>query len=346
MRRIVILVLLLFALTVPVSALDLAAPEVPDAAAKYMPDDPQNLREGLLAVFRELLGQLRPDLRQATQVCVGAVAAAMVAAILQTFPGKLEKTMDLAGTAAVAMLLLNASGALIRLGSETIQEISEYGKLLLPVLTAALAAQGGVTTSTALYAGTAMFDSILSGLIGNVLMPMVYLFLALSIGNSALGEDSLKKLRDLVKSFMTWCLKTTLYVYTGFLTLTGVVSGPTDAMALKAAKLTISGMVPVVGGILSDASEAVLVGAGTVKNAVGLYGLFAVLAMWLGPFTKIGAHYLMLKLTGTVCDTFGSKRISSLIQDFGTAMGMLLGMTGAVCLMLLISMICFMKGAM
>ena len=346
MRRIAILVLLLFALTVPVSALDLAAPEVPDAAAKYMPDDPQNLREGLLAVFRELIGQLRPDLRQATQVCVGAVAAAMVTSILQTFPGKLEKTMDLAGTAAVAMLLLNASGALIRLGSETIREISEYGKLLLPVLTAALAAQGGVTTSTALYAGTAMFDSILSGLIGNVLMPMVYLFLALAIGNSALGEDSLKKLRDLVKSFMTWCLKTTLYVYTGFLTLTGVVSGPTDAMALKAAKLTISGMVPVVGGILSDASEAVLVGAGTVKNAVGLYGLFAVLAMWLGPFAKIGAHYLMLKLTGTVCDTFGSKRISSLIQDFGTAMGMLLGMTGAVCLMLLISMICFMKGAM
>ena len=346
MRRIAILVLLLFALTVPVSALDLAAPEVPDAAAKYMPDDPQNLREGLLAVFRELIGQLRPDLRQATQVCVSAVAAAMVTSILQTFPGKLEKTMDLAGTAAVAMLLLNASGALIRLGSETIREISEYGKLLLPVLTAALAAQGGVTTSTALYAGTAMFDSILSGLIGNVLMPMVYLFLALAIGNSALGEDSLKKLRDLVKSFMTWCLKTTLYVYTGFLTLTGVVSGPTDAMALKAAKLTISGMVPVVGGILSDASEAVLVGAGTVKNAVGLYGLFAVLAMWLGPFAKIGAHYLMLKLTGTVCDTFGSKRISSLIQDFGTAMGMLLGMTGAVCLMLLISMICFMKGAM
>ena len=191
-----------------------------------------------------------------------------------------------------------------------------------------------------------MFDSILSGLIGNVLMPMVYLFLALAIGNGALGEVSLKKLRDLVKSFMTWCLKTTLYVYTGFLTLTGVVSGPTDAMALKAAKLTISGMVPVVGGILSDASEAVLVGAGTVKNAVGLYGLFAVLAMWLGPFAKIGAHYLMLKLTGTVCDTFGSKRVSGLIQDFATAMGMLLGMTGAVCLMLLISMICFMKGAM
>ena len=345
MKRIILIVLLLWVMTVRVSGLEFAAPEVPQAAAQYMPEDPQNLREGLLAVFRELLGQLRPDLRQAARVCVGTVAVVMVTSMLRTMPGKLDRTMDLGGTVAVAMLLLNASGALIPLGAETIQEISQYGKLLLPVLAAALAAQGGVTTSSALYAGTALFDSILSGLIGNVLMPMVYLFLALGIGNSALGEDSLKKLRDLVKSFMTWCLKTTLYVYTGFLSLTGVVSGPTDAMALKAAKLTISGMVPVVGGILSDASEAVLVSAGTVKNAVGLYGLFAILAMWLGPFAKIGAHYLMLKLTGTVCDTFGSKRLSGLIQDFATGMGMLLGMTGAVCLMLLISMICFMKGA-
>ena len=345
MKRILIGILLLSFLLVPVSAIDLTAPEVPDHVAHYMPKEPQNLREGLLVVFRELLGQLRPDLREASGVCVGIVAAALVVSILQTVPGKLEQPTDLAGTVLVTCLLLNTTGSFIRLGADTICQISEYGKLLLPVLTAALAAQGGITTSAALYAGTAMFNSLMSGMIGNVLMPMVYLFLALGIGNSALGTDTLKKLRDMVKSFITWCIKTTLYIYTGFLSLTGVVSGPTDAMALKATKLTISGMVPVVGGILSDASEAVLVSAGLVKNAVGLYGLFAVLALWLGPFAKIGAHYLMLRLTGMICDTFGSKRICGLIQDFATAMGMLLGMTGAVCLMLLISLICFMKGA-
>ena len=131
------------------------------------------------------------------------------------------------------------------------------------MLTAALSAQGGVTTSAALYAGTALFDAVLSGLIKTVLIPLVYVFLALAAANSAMGEELLKNCRDTVKGFMTWLLKTVLYIFTGFISITGVVSGPTDAAALKAAKLTISSVVPVVGGILSDASEAVLVSAAT-----------------------------------------------------------------------------------
>jgi len=58
----------------------------------------------------------------------------------------------------------------------------------------------------------------------------------------------------------------------------------------------------------------------------------------------IGCHHLLLRLTGAVCSIFGSKPITELIADFASAMGMLLGITGAVCFMLLISTICFMRG--
>ena len=136
-----------------------------------------------------------------------------------------------------------------------------------------------------------------------------------------------------------------LYVYTGYITVTGVVSGTTDASLLKAAKLTISGAVPVVGGILSDASEAVLVGAAAVKNAAGIYGLLAVLSLWIGPFLRIGVHYLLVKAVGAVSGVFGVEGASNVIDAFSAAMGLLLAMTGAVCLMLIISTICFLRGA-
>ena len=113
---------------------------------------------------------------------------------------------------------------------------------------------------------------------------------------------------------------------------------------MKAAKLTISGVVPVVGGILSDASEAVVLGAGVMKNAVGIYGLLAVIAIWITPFLQIGAMFLLLKLTAVVCSVFGVKEASDLIEDFSGAMGLLLGMTGTISLLVLISTICFMKG--
>jgi len=100
----------------------------------------------------------------------------------------------------------------------------------------------------------------------------------------------------------------------------------------------------VVGGILSDASEAVIVGTGVVKNTVGVSGMLAIIAICISPFLKIGVQYLLLKLTAAFCDMFGVKRVSSVIQAFSTAMGILLGMTGAVCILLLISTVCFMKG--
>ena len=135
-----------------------------------------------------------------------------------------------------------------------------------------------------------------------------------------------------------------LYVFTGYIAISGVVSGTTDAATLKATKLTISSVVPVVGGILSDASEAVLVSATAVKNAAGLYGLFAVLAIWIGPFLQIAAHYLLLKATGALCSTFSDMSSTELVQDFTTSLGLLLAMTGTNCLMLMISLVCYLRG--
>ena len=108
--------------------------------------------------------------------------------------------------------------------------------------------------------------------------------------------------------------------------------------------MTISGAVPVVGGILSDASESVLVGASVVKNAVGIYGAVALFGVVIGPFLRIGVQYLLLKVTASVCSVFSAKRAGELLQDFSAAMGLLLGMTGAMCLIFMISIVCFLRG--
>lgn len=344
MRRILIALFLISLFSMQVAAAGLTAPPAPDHVEKFMPKDQVNFLQGLLEVLRDALLHIRPDLKAAVRVCVSITAVIMAVSLLRTFPGGAEKTANLASSIGIALILLQTSNALVNLAAATVMEISEYGKLLLPVMTAALAGQGAIGTSSALYAATAFFDALLTSLIGKLLTPMIYLYLLLAVAGSAVGEDTLKKLRDALKWFMTWAMKTILYIYTGFIGITGVVSGTTDAAALKAAKITISGIVPVVGGILSDASEAVLVSAGVVKNAAGIYGFFAILAIWIAPFLKIGTHYLFLKATGAVCSIFASRENTDLIKDFASAMGLLLAMTGTICLMLLISLVCFLRG--
>jgi stage III sporulation protein AE len=317
---------------------------VPSDVQELMPQKPESFGQGLWYMLQEAANLIEPALVDAALVCSGLIAVSTLVSLLSSMPGSTKNVVELSGTICVGLLLLKSSNSLIHLGTQTVARLSDYGKLLLPVLAAALAAQGGTTTSAAIYAGTAIFDAILGSAISKLLCPMIYIYICLSVANSALGSDPLGKIRDLMKWIMTWGLKIILYFFTGYIGITGVVSGSADAAAIKAAKLTISGMVPVVGGILSDASEAVLVGAGVVKNGAGIYGMMAVLAIVIGPFLRIGIQYLLLKATAAVCGLFGTKSITALVQDFTTAMGLLLAMTGSSCLLLLISAVCFMKG--
>jgi len=344
MRRILVVLFLIPLLLLPVQAEEIAAPPVPESGEMLMPVPTESFGNDLWTLVKKAIGLIQPELKNAAGMCVGLIATVMLTAVLRTVPGNAAQVSEFACVVAVCTLLLGTTNNLIEMGSDTVWELSQYGKLLLPVMTAALATQGGIRTSAGLYAGTALFDAVLSSVIAKLLIPLIYLYLVLAVGEHATSEDSLKRIKDFVKWLITWSLKTILYVFTGYIGLTGVVSGSADAAALKATKLTISGMVPVVGGILSDASEAVIVGAQVMKSAAGIYGVLALLAIWIAPFLRIGIHYLLLKLTAAVCEAFGVKRASGIIKDFSTAMGLLVGMTGSVCVMLLVSTVCFMKG--
>jgi len=207
-----------------------------------------------------------------------------------------------------------------------------------------MAAQGFAKTSAALYTATAVFSAVLSELISRFIIPVLYVYICISIADSAVSTEILQRIKKFLKWAMTWALKTILYIFTGYISITGAVSGSADASIVKATRLTISGMVPVVGSLLADASETIVISAGVMKNTAGVLGLFAVAAICIGPFLQIGVQYLLLKLTAGICSLLGTKHAVKLMDDFCVVMGHLLAMTGTVCILLLVSVVCYMRG--
>lgn len=340
MRKILLILILAAFLAVPVSA-ELAAPEVPEAGSRLMPEETKDFGQALGGMLRDLLPVLAPHF-YAALVASGSLAA--VCLLVSLVPGDGGRTGNLVGVVTASALLLSSTGAMIRLGEQTVTDISEYQKLLLPAMTAALAAQGGATAAAALYAGSAAFNTLLSQWMVKLLIPVQYLFLAVSMAGNVLESDFLKNLKDTMKGMLLWCLKTLLSLFTAYLGITGVVTGSADAAAVKAAKAAFGTLVPVVGSVLAEASEAVLVGAGVLRGAMGIYGILAILAVFLEPFCQIGIQYLILKATSAFCGLFAPKAVTTVIGDFSEVMRMLLGMTGAICVLGLVSTVCFLKG--
>ncbi len=251
--------------------------------------------------------------------------------------------------ASVAGVLCIGTAGMLRVdslanaGVEALHQMQTFADVLLPAMTAGTAAAGGITASAAIYAGTALFGDVLMHLMGECLVPVIYTFTALRAAQALCGNELLDRLAKLVKGCFQGGIKLILFVYTAYLSITGLVSGTADATVVKAAKLTLSGMVPVVGSMISDASETVVAGAAAVRNAVGLFGMLAVIAICIGPFLTTAVQLLILKAAAAAGGALGQTRLLGLMDAVCEAMGFLMSMLAASALMLMISCICYLK---
>ena len=98
-----------------------------------------------------------------------------------------------------------------------------------------------------------------------------------------------------------------------------------------------------VGSIISDASETVLVSAGLVKNAVGVFGMLGVLSICAVPFVRIGLRYLALKLAAALSGVVDTLGLSKLLDILSGAMGMVLAMTAVALLIMVFSCVCALR---
>lgn len=349
MRRILFCILIMFVLCSTVRASSLSTSEenlrqaLPSEAGAMLESAPKgtSFEDGLRSIFEHALPLFNDSLRSAMR-SVGVMLAALVLCAMAGAGEGINAAL-IAGVLSITAVGMLEMNSLASTGKEALMEMQSFADLLLPAMAAATAASGGITASTAIYAGTALFSDVLIRTITYLLLPLLNVYVAICAARAICGNEMLSRLSDLVKWVFRMGIKTILFVFTAYLTITGLISGVADATVLKAAKLTISGVVPVVGSMISDASETVIVGAATVKNAVGVFGMLAVIAICIGPFLRIAGQYLLMKLTAAAGSALGPKPLLTLMDAITESMGFLLAMTGAAALILLIACVCYLK---
>ena len=321
------------------------------AAQEYAPDfdwnETPDFNEGLNGLLEKGSKSFGGMLKQALHSCVLLLAIVLFGGIAEGLinagTGKGKLAIPIASSLAITSVAVNDAKTLIGFGSEMIREIEAFTKVLLPTMAAVTAASGSPAAAAAKQLAAMLFSDVLVSLIHRFLLPLVYTYIAVCTAHAALGNEGLKRIAGTLKWVVTSVLTMLLIAFVGYLSVSGVIAGTTDAITLKAAKFTVSSVVPVVGGILSDAAETVLVGAGMLKNSVGVFGMLVVLGMSIVPFLQLGIHYLAYKMTATLTATVADSRISGLIDGISSAFGLVLGMCGACALLLLISMISAIK---
>ena len=129
--RILIAFLLLVAMIVPADALDIEAPALPGTADVPEAD---TFGEGLMLIVRDLIPLIRPDIHEASKVCMGIVCAVLLCTVFRGASQGAEKISDAVAVICIAASVLSGMGSLIRLAEDTIAQMNSYAKLLIPFL--------------------------------------------------------------------------------------------------------------------------------------------------------------------------------------------------------------------
>ena len=345
MKKWVVLLLALALCVVPAAALDGETVPGLDGLWDQAEDDGVSQDTGLEGGLSQLAAQGWEQLKtlagRSIATGVKLLAVVLVCGLAQSaaLPGQQEgvQAAELAGALAITALTMTDVAAMIGLGRETLRRMDDFAQALLPVMAALTAATGRVSGAAVGQGVTVLFSQLLLDAMDGLLIPLIDGYVAVSCAWAAVDSPGLKKLGELMKGAAALILTGLLLAFVGYLTASGAIAGSVDAAAVKTAKLAISRAIPVVGGILADASETVLAGAGVLRGTVGTAGMLVVLAICLTPFLHLGLHYLVYKAAAALCALIAQPRLSGLIDALGGAFGMVLGMTGAGALVLLVS---------
>mgnify|MGYP004678445551 FL=1 len=133
-----------------------------------------------------------------------------------------------------------------------------------------------------------------------------------------------------------WILGLVLTVFTGVLSLESSLTGKVDGITTKATKAIVTNAIPVVGKILSDASETVLGSGIVLRNAVGLVGVIVIIGICAMPIIKLGVLTALYQILSAICEPIADKKIISIIEQMRDTFKVLLGMVSAISIMLII----------
>ena len=174
--------------------------------------------------------------------------------------------ITMAGALGMTGILLHDLRGILALCINTLEQTSVFSTTLLPVMAGAMTISGAPATATATQAATMLALDLLIRFITSLLAPAVCAYIAIITVNAALGNDILGGLAGFIKWMTTGSLKFILTIFIAYLSISGALSGSVDAVALKTAKFALSGSVPVVGGIISDATESMLTGMAAILS--------------------------------------------------------------------------------
>lgn len=284
-------------------------------------------------LFRAISQMLRDKLYGPMKTLGVLLAVVILCRLASSFEHQeLNDTASMVGALVCAAAIAVPMVQLIQSAKLVIESASVFLLASIPVYSALMIASGNLVTGGSYSFWTLLFGNAIPLFSASFLIPMLNIFLALSL-SSAISRTNFQKLTASLYSCTKWVLILLVTAFTGVLSVQTLLNAQADAASAKAVKLIASSAIPIVGGAFGDALAAIQSSMQLVKSGVGAFGILASLCIFLPVLMETVLWILIAQAGEIAADMFEVPKLGAFLGVCASAAKLVLAAvlsTGAV----------------
>ena len=234
-------------------------------------------------------------------------------------------------------LLLTSFLAAFNIASSVLEFLVGFMGALLPAFCTALAFASGTSSAAGFYSVMVIAVSVVDWLICRVLLKFIQVYMVLSLVNHISRENYLSKLGELLRTIISWSMKTILGLTLGLNIIQGMILPAFDSFK-GSVVMKVSSVIPGVGNALNAAARTAIGSGVLIKNAIGVGGLIVILILCALPLLKLIIISLMYKVAEAVIQPVSDERIVECIHITADSVVLLLMAVGTAILLFILSL--------
>lgn len=273
-----------------------------------------------------LLNHIYYEIKGSHAIMVQLLAIIVIGTVFSNLSGQFGSYVGGNGffvTYLILVSLLLVSFTLVNdIAVETVQDITEFMTVFIPVYAVAAGYSNGENTAMLSYEMIVMAIYMCENILCRIVFPIIKCSGMIALVNRVNQEDYFSRTVGLMRSIAGWIMKTMLAVLTGLNLIKGMVTPAVDRLE-RNTFVKMIGSLP--GGGAAESVAGILIGSGImIKNCIGMAGAVILIVISILPVVKIGVILLSLKVVSALVQPLGDKRFSEGVHAMALTISLML----------------------
>jgi len=273
---------------------------------------PKSMFEKILSIAG---GKINEPLRAAVSVIAVMLLCALLNGMKISFGDRqMSSVIGMVATLCICVIIINPIVSCIANAASIIKAAAGFLLACVPVLIGIMLAAGQPVASGSYNLLMMAAGNVISIMASNILVPLMNIFLAISIVSAISPNINLNGLCQSFNKAAKWIMGFCMTVFTGLITMHSIVSTAMDTTGTRAARFVVSSFVPVVGNALGEAIHTINGCVKMLKSGVSAFGLLAGLFIFLPIIIESIMWLLTIHICAGIGDVFDLKEVTSLLR--------------------------------